>query len=91
MKKHYGNFGMDDLDASKAISSQVLENPLLDAGKNASEVDLKSDWNTPSTDCSPTKPVIRGPTDKQIESLTKDGRRRITPVFIPLSSSFDPP
>ena len=24
-----------------------------------------------------------GPTDKQIESRTTDGRRRITPIFIP--------
>ena len=27
--------------------------------------------------------VVKGPTDKQIETRTVDGRRRITPVFIP--------
>ena len=29
------------------------------------------------------KPKPSGPTDKQIESRTTDGRRRITPIFIP--------
>ena len=29
------------------------------------------------------KPKPLGPTDKQIESRTTDGRRRITPIFIP--------
>ena len=47
------------------------------------------------------KSVPRGPTDKQIEARTPDGRRRITPIFIPPNSAefndnnddntYDPP
>jgi len=33
------------------------------------------------------KSVPRGPTDKQIEARTADGRRRITPIFIPPNSA----
>ncbi len=95
MKKLYGSFGTDDLDLCKSLSSHVLENPLLDglgATKASAELlDLKTDWSSPMLDDSPSKPVIRGPTDKQIESRTKDGRRRITPVYIPLSSAVVTP
>ncbi|CAL1273718.1 unnamed protein product [Larinioides sclopetarius] len=45
-----------------------------------SKVELQSSSNSQS---SRPAPHIKGPTDKQIETRLADGRRRITPLFIP--------
>ncbi|KAF8766544.1 Protein HIRA like protein [Argiope bruennichi] len=45
-----------------------------------SKIELQSSSNSQS---SRPAPHIKGPTDKQIETRLADGRRRITPLFIP--------
>ena len=46
-------------------------------------VPLQVNGTTESDVAARPKPKPLGPTDKQIESRTTDGRRRITPIFIP--------
>ena len=48
-----------------------------------SDSDALGDFSDTFTDKSSTWSPIKGPTDKQIEVKTSDGRRRITPMFIP--------
>lgn len=95
LRERYGkNFGtIANLKTSNVTNGNgpvVIENPDM----------LKSDnmpSNMPSTNghdsisrnsFSSSKPRLhpQGPTDKQIEARTSDGRRRITPIFIPMSS-----
>ena len=58
----------------------VVENP---------ELLLKSskDTSTKQQQQQPKKLQPKGPTDKQIEARTSDGKRRITPIFIPPDES----
>ena len=46
-------------------------------------VPFQVNGTTESDGAARPKPKPLGPTDKQIESRTTDGRRRITPIFIP--------
>jgi len=90
MRETYGkNFGtIANLKSASMTNGGpvVIENPEMlkrDAVKNTNGHDL-SRSNSTST----SKPRLhpQGPTDKQIEARTSDGRRRITPIFIPMSS-----
>ena len=76
--------GMPILNEKKMFfSSQngtvVIENPdMLKASAKYSNGHTAS----PAT-AAKTRLYLKGPTDKQIEARTSDGRRRITPIFIP--------
>lgn len=86
-EKTYGK----SLANSTPASSVVLENPSLVMSRKPKVVEsvvpkvpvtpAKSPAKSPapSVTTTPTKPV----NNKQIETRTSDGRRRITPVFIP--------
>ncbi|CAG9114915.1 unnamed protein product [Plutella xylostella] len=68
----------------------------------ARETCVKDDHKLTPTKPQPTTPTSQGalpasspitplrPMDRQIETRTSDGKRRITPVFIPLSHALDP-
>lgn len=64
----------------------IIENPeLLKLQEHMRQEENRNDLKPASTQLN-AKPVvqIKGPTDKQIETRMPDGRRRITPLFIPL-------
>ena len=59
----------------------VIENPdMLKASSKFSNGHAAS--SSPAS-AARMKLYTKGPTDKQIEARTSDGRRRITPIFIP--------
>ncbi|CAG0916956.1 unnamed protein product [Notodromas monacha] len=89
MRKYYGSFAMDSDTGEfglKSIQSQIMENPMSepDITKFNEENSLNRGFGDASSSPSSAKVVIKGPTDKQIETRTTDGRRRITPIFIPV-------
>lgn len=58
--------------------------------ENKEELALKADKSQkPLFLCSPVAPTPARPMDRQIETRTSDGKRRITPVFIPLTHNPD--
>lgn len=80
-------FGKSLLSQKDTYVSRVVETPALLQLQNKAE--LKSD-GVPLTgsaatveDKKVTSTPIKGPISKQIETRTSDGRRRITPMFIP--------
>ncbi len=88
LSKMYGkNIGLPAIKSSKkevngTSAPMVVENP---------ELLLRPNGDAPSPSRKPErlkeKPKPRGPTDKQIEARTSDGKRRITPIFIPPDES----
>ncbi|XP_053626132.1 protein HIRA homolog isoform X2 [Plodia interpunctella] len=58
--------------------------PQLDTTPKADK--SQSRVSAPSLSASPASPLLR-PMDRQIETRTSDGKRRITPVFIPLTQA----
>ena len=77
LSKKYLNFLIEIFSQNGAV---VIENPDM----------LKAKYSNghPQSPASASaaekaKVVMKGPTDKQIEARTSDGRRRITPIFIP--------
>ncbi|XP_042907533.1 protein HIRA [Parasteatoda tepidariorum] len=64
----------DSKEASMNCSS-----PKSYSNDNISKIDLQAS----NSQSSRPLPHIKGPTDKQIETRLADGRRRITPLFIP--------
>ncbi|KAF4523135.1 hypothetical protein B566_EDAN003150 [Ephemera danica] len=63
-------------------STSLLETPdLLNARQGMQSPAKQKPNNVPRP-----VPVVRGPTDKQIETRTADGKRRITPMFIPTAT-----
>lgn len=84
MLKVYGkNFSKPTITTkSKQNGTVVIENPdILKASA------LYSNGHTASTPAASaankTQLIFKGPTDKQIEARASDGRRRITPIFVP--------
>ncbi|XP_052737819.1 protein HIRA homolog [Bicyclus anynana] len=80
-------------------SNLLVECPeiLLAREKQEAKKELPKDESTPKSDKTQLKPVLTPsptvsrdtplrPMDRQIETRTSDGKRRITPVFIPLTS-----
>ena len=65
----------------------VADKPVLienaDLLKLNSDTDALGDFSDSLADRSSTWSPLKGPIDKQIEVKTSDGRRRITPMFIP--------
>ena len=82
LKKIYGeNIGL--VQNSKPI---MIENPeFLKLTQNGNDSDAMETESAPrvngNSKLTPSFPK-RGPTDKQLEMMTSDGRRRITPIFI---------
>ena len=83
LKKIYGqNIGL--VQNSKPI---MIENPeFLKLTQNGNDSDAMETESAPRVNgnsklLTPSFPK-RGPTDKQLEMMTSDGRRRITPIFI---------
>ena len=82
LKKIYGqNIGL--VQNSKPI---MIENPeFLKLTQNGNDSDALETESAPrvngNSKLTPSFPK-RGPTDKQLEMMTSDGRRRITPIFI---------
>lgn len=68
-----------DKDSSKDVTPTKLEKQ-DSSGKNQSN-------SLPIAQSSPVTPVR--PIDRQIETRTSDGKRRITPIFIPLHAPAD--
>ncbi len=58
-------------------TAMVVENPELLLKKPSANA------NVASSSAKSLPPRPKGPTDKQIEARTSDGKRRITPIFIP--------
>ncbi|CAG0899575.1 unnamed protein product, partial [Darwinula stevensoni] len=87
LEKRYGR----RMNGGKAAVN-IIEHPgLLEAKDKEDEARQKEKeakrWH-PDPDknsSSSTATIIRGPTDRQIETVTADGKRRITPIFIPLT------
>ena len=83
LKKIYGeNIGL--VQNSKPI---MIENPeFLKLTQNGNDSDAMETESAPrvngNSKLTPSFPK-RGPTDKQLEMITSDGRRRITPISIP--------
>lgn len=84
---HEKKYGKSLLSQTDTYVSRVVETPALlqlqdnSVSKSAGVVPSGSpatveDRRTPAT-------PIKGPINKQIETRTSDGRRRITPMFIP--------
>lgn len=85
MSVQYGKqFGQTLVRKKPTNGSVFVENPelLLKQQSNLSAVSTSNKEPPPKT---PVKP--RGPMDKQIEARTVDGKRRITPIFIPPPSA----
>lgn len=88
-------YGKDiSLDFGKANKDVIIENAelLMESKEHSSSVQHKP--KAPATPTSTAKPVASASTSqlespkrtfKQIESRTADGKRRITPMFIPLN------
>ncbi|CAH0748517.1 unnamed protein product [Diatraea saccharalis] len=78
-------------ESGNDLSSNLLvECPeiLLAREKQEAKKEVIKEDTTPKSDksvCKPTLSVVR-PVDRQIETRTSDGKRRITPVFIPVTS-----
>lgn len=97
MRDQYGkNYGtIANLKTSSSMTNGggpvVIENPEMLQNNNASNSKINvtngHDFSR-SNSASASKPRLypQGPTDKQIEARTSDGRRRITPIFIPMTS-----
>lgn len=91
MSGRYGkNFGTVAKSASKSNGScPVIENPAAlkkatsSSKKDTDSVVVVTKTNGHSNSIIKSKLHPRGPTDKQIEARTSDGRRRITPIYIP--------
>jgi len=84
LKKIYGQ----NIGPAQNAKPMLIENPELlklaqnggTTDNNDSEVEVVPEVNGASrAGATPTK---RGPTDKQLEMRTSDGRRRITPIYI---------
>ena len=93
MRDQYGkNYGtIANLKTSASITNGgpvVIENPeMLKNSKNLTVTTNGHDFsrsNSASTNASKQRLHPQGPTDKQIEARTSDGKRRITPIFIPM-------
>ncbi|XP_034840349.1 protein HIRA [Maniola hyperantus] len=83
-----------DLSSNLLVESHEI---LLARDKQEAKKEPPKDETTPKSDKTQLKPVLTPspsvsrdtplrPMDRQIETRTSDGKRRITPVFIPLTS-----
>ena len=97
LKDQYGkNFGtIANLKSTSNLTNGgpvVIENPDMLKNKPATPSANGFDLSRSSVGGSsntPTKNKMhpKGPTDKQIEARTSDGKRRITPIFIPMAAA----
>ncbi len=80
LSKSYGkSFGIPQVKAKKTNGTVIVENPELLKAQQQLQKDAKTNGTVAGEK---PKQQQRGPT-KQIEARTSDGRRRITPIFIP--------
>eukprot|EP00093_Oithona_nana_P011366 11366.XXX_623356_621569_1 [CDS] Oithona nana genome sequencing. len=96
LRDQYGkNFGtIANLKSTSNLTNGgpvVIENPDMLKNKPSTSSINGFDLSRSSMGSSntPNKQKIhpRGPTDKQIEARTSDGKRRITPIFIPMATA----
>ena len=80
---------IENPDLLKTVNSTDINNGLINGNghmdatsTNGSSLD-KSESAMSANKASKRKLYPKGPTDKQIEAKTSDGRRRITPIYIP--------
>lgn len=96
LRDQYGkNFGtIANLKSTSNLTNGgpvVIENPdmLKNKPSNSSINGFDLSRSSMGSSNTPSKQKIhpRGPTDKQIEARTSDGKRRITPIFIPMATA----
>lgn len=74
--------------ATTTEGCEIIQNLEVFLAKNNASDTLASsqlkpaDANDTQSNNKPSPQLIKGPTDKQIETRTADGRRRITPKFL---------
>ncbi|XP_061383156.1 protein HIRA homolog [Danaus plexippus] len=85
-EKIYGKRLMND-SGGDLSSNLLVECPeiILAREKQETKKEPPKDETTPKTYKFQAGPVSTPPMDRQIETRTSDGKRRITPVFIPLT------
>ena len=80
---------IENPDLLKAVNSAEAKNGIVNGNGHSDLTSIngssndKSDNTNPVNKSSKRKLYPKGPTDKQIEAKTSDGRRRITPIYIP--------
>ena len=93
MRDRYGkNFGtIANIKTSATMTNGagpvVIENPEM--LKNDANIKTTNghDFSRSNSATSKNRLYPQGPTDKQIEARTSDGKRRITPIYIPMSTA----
>jgi len=81
LKKIYGQ----NIGPAQNTKPMLIENPeLLKLAQNGADNDSEAEAGVAINGNSKAAPTMakRGPTDKQLEMRTSDGRRRITPIYI---------
>jgi len=81
LKKIYGQ----NIGPAQNTKPMLIENPeLLKLAQNGADNDSEAEAGVALNGSSKATPTMakRGPTDKQLEMRTSDGRRRITPIYI---------
>lgn len=92
MREKYGkNFGtianLKSMSNGGSAGPVVIENPeMLRADATGNKTTNGHDSFSRSNSSNKHRLYPQGPTDKQIEARTSDGRRRITPIYIPMNS-----
>ena len=82
VSKHGKNVGKATLTKSVKVNDKsafVIENPEMLKATNGHSIKTQNGVTVAAR----KKLYPKGPTDKQIEARTSDGKRRITPIFIP--------
>ncbi|KAK7024654.1 hypothetical protein SK128_009629 [Halocaridina rubra] len=86
---HIKLYGKSALTSASSVNPTIIENPEI--LRLREEEKAKAERNKElSQKPTPTTP-LRAPINKQIETRTADGKRRITPMFIPPSEGVDSP
>ena len=83
---HIKLYGKSAANNIASVNTTIIENPellQLQEQQRTKSIIQAGEVSLSNTSTASDKKAIRAPTDKQIEMRTVDGRRRITPMFIP--------